>query len=300
MTKAGEHVSQVLLLGELGYVGDTQCREIVSFELASHLLPCTATTAKMRGHVAAVASSTGTARSARRIVGHLGGCGLAIGRHGVLEGTLCGEMVAAANTALDLCALEVLLLLLHFVLVLGARLPVRHGAEDDVLGDAHSISLRSGRLALFLAKFGPRLALGDARVHDLLDDGLLDAARGLDSLAIFADGVGDDGLGAILVLDDLVLRKGLRRVLVLLFGPVGSSVVVSKSERERLQTSYLVTAAAMMCGCVISYVGFAVRVLSVFVEALRRLWRSSFSVRRSSCPKVPWGNREILATLESL
>jgi hypothetical protein len=83
-----------------------------------------------------------------------------------------------------------------------------------------------------LAEFGPRLALGDAGIHDLLDDSLLDAAGRLDSLAIFTDGVCDDGLSSVLVLDDLVLGEGLGRILVLLFGPVGSSVVVvSKSER---------------------------------------------------------------------
>jgi len=230
MAESREHVSQILLLGELGDVGDTQRGEVVPFELAAHLLARAATaSAHVRGDVATV-SDTSTARL-RRIIGHLGGRGLAVRSHGVLEGTLCGEMVAAANTALDLCALEVRLLLLHLVLVLGARLPVRHGAEDDVLGNAGGVCLRAERLALILAEFGPRLALGDAGIYDLLDDRLLDAAGRLDFLAVFADRVGDEGLGSILVLNDLLLGEGLGGVVLLsVVGPVGSSAVVSKSE----------------------------------------------------------------------
>ena len=140
-------------------------------------------------------------------------------------------MVAAANTALDLCALEVRLLLLHFVLVLGARLPVRHRAEDDVLGDAGGICLRAEWLALILPELGPLLALGDTGVHNLFDDRLFDTAGSLDLFAVLADGVGDDSLSPIFVLDDLVLGKSLGGILVFFFGPVGSPVVMSKSWR---------------------------------------------------------------------
>lgn len=132
-------------------------------------------------------------------------------------------MVTTANTTLNLCRLErVCLLLLRLTLVLCARFPVCDRPEDDIFCDAGSVCLRACRLALVLTELCPLLALGDAGVYDLLDDGFLDAAGGLDFLAIFADGVGYYRFGSVLILDDLVLRE-LERVLVFFFGPVGSS-----------------------------------------------------------------------------
>lgn len=67
--------------------------------------------------------------------------------------------------------------------------------------------MRARGLALFCSKLYPLLSLGDARVYDLLDDGLLDAAGRLDFLAIF-NTVRNDGFGSVLVLDDLVGWEG--------------------------------------------------------------------------------------------
>lgn len=136
-------------------------------------------------------------------------------------------MVAGANTALDLCVLELELLLLVVALVLSAGLPVGDGAEVDVLGDTDGVGLGAGGLALLLAELGPALALGDARVDDLLDDRLLDAARCLYLLAVLADVVRGDGLCSVLVLGDLLGRELLLDIaIVLLFGPVGAAVCV--------------------------------------------------------------------------
>lgn len=213
-----EHIAQVLLLGELGHVGNAQGGEVVALELAAHLLAATAAAApEMRGHVA-----SGTSASAAGlwcVVGHLGGSRLVGHAHGVLEGTFCGEMVAAADSALDLGLLQIRLLLVGLVLVIGARFPVCGGAEDNVLGDTDGIGLRASRPTLLLTKLLPVLALGDARVHDLLDNGLFDAAGSLDLLAIFADGVCDYGLASVLVLDDLILRQLEGRVFIVV-GPI--------------------------------------------------------------------------------
>jgi hypothetical protein len=83
--------------------------------------------------------------------------------------------------------------------------------------------LRAGGLALFLAKLGPLLALGDARVHGGFDDGFLDAAGGFVAAPVFADAVGRDGLGSVLVLGDGLGREGELRALVFFFRPVGAA-----------------------------------------------------------------------------
>lgn len=178
----------------------------------------------MRRHVAGVALAQAAGGIA--LVHVAGSTGvLALGGHGVLEGTLGGPMVAGTDTTLDLGVLQVGLLLLMFALVVGRGLPVGRGAEDNVLGNTGGVGLGADRLSLLLAEFCPLLALGDAGVHDLLDDRLLDAAGGLDLLAIFADRVGDDGLGAVLVLDDLGRGKGEGIELVILLSPVGTSAL---------------------------------------------------------------------------
>ena len=80
----------------------------------------------------------------------------------------------------------------------------------------------AGGLALLLTKLGPLLAFGDTWVYDLLDDSLLDAAGGLDFLAVL-DTVGNDCLCSVLVLDDLVGWEGGERLLVVFFRPVGAA-----------------------------------------------------------------------------
>lgn len=148
-------------------------------------------------------------------------------------------MVAATDSAFDLCVLEVGLLLLHLALILGAGFPVRYRPEDDVLCDAGGVGLWALGLSLLLTKFRQVLPLCDSGVHSLLDGGLFDAPCGLDLLPIIADRVGYDGFGSVFVLGDLGLRK-LERVLVLLFGPVGAAVKLV-SAPERRQKSKMLT-----------------------------------------------------------
>ena len=132
-------------------------------------------------------------------------------------------MVALANTTLDLCILELSLLLRLVALVLATSFPVGYRPENDVLGHGNGVCLRASGLALFLSKLCPLLPLGDARVYDLLHDRLFDAPGGFVLSAVFADLVGDDCLGSILVLDDLVGGKGGKRLLVVFFRPVGAA-----------------------------------------------------------------------------
>lgn len=133
-------------------------------------------------------------------------------------------MVALADTALDFCVLELGLLLGLVTLVLAARLPVADGPEGNVLGNRDCVCLGAGGLALFLAKLGPLLALGDAGVDNLLDDRLLDAARRLVLFAVFADAVGNYRLGAILIPGGLWGRESGDVVLVVFLCPVGAAI----------------------------------------------------------------------------
>jgi hypothetical protein len=151
---------------------------------------------------------------------------LAFGGHGVFEGTFGGPVVAAADSALDLCVLEDGLLARHLACVLIAGLPVACGSEGDVLGDGGGVCLWAQRFPLLGAELGPVFSLCDARVDDLLDGYFLDAARGLYFFAIFPDRVGDNGLGTVFVFGDLLLGEG-DGVVVFFFRPVGAAVGVS-------------------------------------------------------------------------
>lgn len=71
------------------------------------------------------------------------------------------------------------------------------------------------------AKFGPLLALGDARVDDLTVCDQADAAGGLDCLALLVEAVRDGSLGAVAVLDGLVGgERGGLFLDVVVVGPV--------------------------------------------------------------------------------
>lgn len=183
----------------------------------------------MRRHVS---SSAGT-ETASRVLTRLGGghvCGrgvLARRRHGVLEGTLGGEMVSGTDTALDLHLLERvgLLVLLGRLLLLSAGLEPDHRLEHDVLSQRRRVSRTCG-LACLEADFAPRTALRHARVLLLLDDGAADALRALDLLAVLIDKDGHDGLGAVLVLRDLRRRDGGGQVGLAVLGPVDGFLCV--------------------------------------------------------------------------
>jgi hypothetical protein len=145
-------------------------------------------------------------------------------------------MVALADTALDLCVLELGLLLRFVALVFAAGFPVGYGAEGNVLGDRDRVCLRAWGLALFLSEFSPLLSLGYAGVDDLLDDCLLDAPCGLVLLAVF-DAVRDDCFGSVFVLDDLWgWEGGERGLLVFFFRPVGAAVRFLSARRSLPRT----------------------------------------------------------------
>jgi hypothetical protein len=152
---------------------------------------------------------------------------LAGGRHGVLEGTLGGEMVSGTDTALDLHLLErVRLLVLLGRLLLGAAgLEADGRLEHDVLTQCGGVS-RPGGLAGLLANLGPCPALGDARVLLLLDDCAADALGALYFFAVLVDENGDYGLGAVLVLGDLGRGDGGGEVGLAVFGPVDGFLCV--------------------------------------------------------------------------
>jgi hypothetical protein len=133
-------------------------------------------------------------------------------------------MVAVADTALDLLVLE---LVLHRdgrgvgLLGLGVLAPVGAGPEDDVLADAGRVGRRTRRVLGRGAELGPRLAVGDARVDDLLVGDEADAAGRLDLLPVLVVAVLDHRCAAVLVGDLLgrgQLLDGLVQVLVV--GPV--------------------------------------------------------------------------------
>jgi hypothetical protein len=223
MAVSAEHVAQILLLRKLADIGDAQRSTIVAIKLAAHLLARARAPTQMRRHVSTTTRAEATSRTAWCVVGHVCGSDVALGGHCVFEGTLCGEMVALADTALDLCVFEFGLLLGFVAFVFGGGFPRRDGTEDDVFCHGGCVGLGAVGLAFFLPEFAPLLALGDAWVYGRFDDGFADAAGGLVAAAIFTDGPGGDGLGAVFVLDDGLGGEGELGVLVV-FCPVGAAV----------------------------------------------------------------------------
>lgn len=131
-------------------------------------------------------------------------------------------MLAVADAALDLLVLELVLeLVLLVALLLGLLAPVEARPEDDVLADRGGVRGGTGPVLGALAELGPRLAVGDARVHRLGVGDEADAAGRLDLLVVVVEAEGDDGLGPVLVVDGLggrQLRADLLDVVVV--GPV--------------------------------------------------------------------------------
>jgi len=194
----------------------------------------------MRGHVGR-ATGTGSAlcRAASSQVLKSGsanitvevgktGTGLALGGHGVLEGTLCGEMLAGTNTTLDLHLLELLLLLvlLGGGLLGGARLEADLGAEDDVLSKGGGVGLGASGAACLETHLGPCAALGDSSLLICALGDLADALCALDLLAVVVEENGDNGLAAVLVLCVLGRGESGGEIRLVVFGPVGASWLV--------------------------------------------------------------------------
>lgn len=134
-------------------------------------------------------------------------------------------MLSVTDPALDLLILQ---LLLHAVLVrlllFRIRLPVDARPEDDVLAHARGLERRAGGLALLEAEFGPALALGDARVDVLLDDGGAYSAGGLDFFAVVVEAVRYYCSGAVFVGGYLLWGEGGGIVEFFVVGPVGAAV----------------------------------------------------------------------------
>lgn len=160
----------------------------------------------MRRNVAGGAS-TQTTSSASIVHTHIRTTGgLLDGSHGVLEGTAGCEMLAAANTTLDLLVLELVLhgALLGVLLGLGSlSLPVRAGTEDHVLTNGGGVEGGAGRVALLEAELGPGPALCHLWVDVLSDNGSLNPASDLHFLVVIVETIGDDRLGAVFVFGDL-------------------------------------------------------------------------------------------------
>lgn len=214
------------------YVGDTQCRKVVTLAKlgSSHTLASRRTVATQSWrHIRALlarsaarrssASSGGLVAHARRNVGRAGSPD---GSHGVLVRTPGCEMLSVTNTTLDLLVLKLVLeLILLAGLLLGVLAPVDTGAEDDVLADRGGVVGRAFAVLCAVAKLGPCLAVGDARVHRLLVGDVADTAGGLDLVAILVDAIGDDGLCAVLVRDRLGRGQFRGRLVdVVVVGPV--------------------------------------------------------------------------------
>lgn len=160
----------------------------------------------MGGNVAG-GTSTQTTSSTDLVGAHIHSTGgLFDWGHGVLEGTAGCEMLAAANTTLDLLVLELVLhtALLRVLLILdGLGPPVRAGAEDHVLANGGGVEGGARRVALLEAELGPRPALGHLWVDVFADYGGLDPAGDLYFLVVIVEAVGDDRLGAVFVFGDL-------------------------------------------------------------------------------------------------
>ena len=163
----------------------------------------------MRRYVAA-ASLSQTTRIARYSVARV--CwragSLSFWCHGILERTLGGKVVAAADTAFDLHLLQLLglLILLRRLLLLLPALEADHGPEDDVLAQSSGIRSWPCRFACLYTHLRPLSSLCNARVLLLLDDSPADALCAFDFLALFVNEDGHYRLCAVLVPCDLWCR----------------------------------------------------------------------------------------------
>lgn len=203
---------------EMTHVGNTQGSQVVSLAVLAAAHPVSGSSAsgassERRRDIASLLGprASSSSSSSSRIVSHPGGnvgrASLGADRgHGVLVRAAGCEMLAVANTTLDLLVLK---LVLHglgvgvLALLLLILAPVRARPEDDVLTDGGRVGGGTGGILGAEAELGPCLALGDARVHLFRVRGVADAASRLHLLALIVVTEGDDGLGAVLVADGL-------------------------------------------------------------------------------------------------
>lgn len=222
------------------YIRHTQRRQIVSLEFATHpLAGALSALSQMRRHVAAATGAeTAGGLATLFVLGHGvgdGGGTVVRGRHRVLERTPRGEMLALADSALDLLVAQLFLqtLLLGFaaagLCLFGLHvLPVSARAEQDVLPHGRRVRLRSFRFALLQSELRPGPALRHHRVHSFLVHSGAGLARHLHFAALVVEAVQDRRLRAIFVHSRHGRRQ--RRWVVGLFrvrdvvGPVGAAV----------------------------------------------------------------------------
>lgn len=215
------------------YVCDTQSSQIVPLELAPHSLPARSTggaLAQMRRHIrASTHTQTPRARCLSSNLAHIrrrvASLFRSLGCHGVLERTLCSEMVTTANTTLDLHLLERLGLLVLFrcLLLLLSRLETDLRAENNVLTQSRSVHARSSGFACLGAHFRPVPTLGHAGILFLLYDSAADSLGAAHFFAFFVEEDRYHCFGAVFVAGDLGRRDAGREIGLLIFGPVGAT-----------------------------------------------------------------------------
>lgn len=146
-------------------------------------------------------------------------------RHGILERTLCGKVIAAANTAFNLHLLERLglLILLWSLLLRRTGLKSHLRSEDDVLAEGGGVHAWARRLAGFGPHFRPVPALGYAGVFFLLYHGAADALGAAHFFAFFVEENGYYCFCAVFVAGDLGRGDRGREIGLLILGPIGAA-----------------------------------------------------------------------------
>lgn len=109
-------------------------------------------------------------------------------------------MFAVANSALDLFIFQLLLDAVRVrLLLLAIFLPRHTRPEYYVFSHARRVKRGPHGVAFLKAEFGPRTALGHARIDGFFDNCGADAASGFDFLPVVIKTVRYHGFGAILV-----------------------------------------------------------------------------------------------------
>lgn len=181
----------------------------------------------MRRNVAGTAS-TQTTSSLLFVHIHTSTAGRLLDRgHGVFERTAGCEVLATANTALDLLVLELVLdaalLAAGLLHLLGLRLPVHAGTEHEVFADRCGVERGTRGVALLQTEFGPRAPLSHLGVDMFPDDSRLDAAGDLHFLVVVVEAVRNHRLRAVFVRNHLLRGESGRVVELLVVGPVGAA-----------------------------------------------------------------------------
>lgn len=201
-----EHGTQVSLLGHLADVCNSESGSIVAVVAAAHLVSSSSSTpTKMWRNICRLACAQSSLRILCLVADRGWVSDLVEWLKGVLEGTSRGEMVSLTDTALNLLVSQ--LILDDGVLgglLLRARLPVGTGLEHDVFSDGGGRKVGAAGVSLLSAKLDPFPPLRNSGIDVLPLDSRPNLPCRLDLLALVVHTVGDDGLGAIGVLNNLL------------------------------------------------------------------------------------------------